>query len=53
MIADGNPFVVGQERLAGAEEFADVRRVVDGGVEVGIVSYLDWLGEAGLYGRNQ
>ena len=43
VIGDGHPFVVGQERIVGAEELADVRGVVDGGVEVGVVVNCDGL----------
>ncbi len=45
MVADGNVFVVGQERLVGTEELADAGGVVDGGVEVGVVGDVDGLGE--------
>ena len=47
MIADGNVFVVGQERLVGAEELADAGGVVDGGVEVGVVGDVDGFDERG------
>ena len=47
MIADGDVFVVGEERLVGAEELADAGGVVDGGVEVGVVGDVDWLEEGG------
>ncbi len=40
MIADGDVFVVGQERIVGTEELADARGVMDGGVEVGVVADL-------------
>ena len=53
MIADGNPFVVGQERLVGAEELADVCGVVDGSVEVGVVEDCDGFEEVGLRSWNQ
>ena len=51
MVADGDPFVVWEEWLVGAEELADVGGVVDGGVEVGVVSDGDWFEEAGFCGR--
>ncbi len=37
MIADGDVFVVGQERIVGTEETSNACGVVDGGVEVGVV----------------
>jgi hypothetical protein len=37
VVADGDPLVVGEEGLVGAEELADVGGVMDGGVEVGVV----------------
>ena len=43
MVADGDVFVVGEEWLVGAEELADARGVVDGGVEVGVVGDVDWV----------
>jgi len=43
MVADRDVFVVGEEGLVGAEELADAGGVVDGGVEVGVVRYVDWL----------
>ncbi len=50
MVADGDPFVVGQERLVGAEELSDVCCVVDGRVEVGVVSDGYWFDEVGVGG---
>jgi hypothetical protein len=47
VISDGDVFVVGEERLVGAEELADAGGVVDGGVEVGVVGDVDWLEERG------
>ncbi len=38
MIADGDPLVVGEQRVVGSEHGADVGGVVDGGVEVGVVA---------------
>ena len=38
MVADRHPLVVGQQRVVGPEQLADVRRVVDAGVEVGVVA---------------
>ena len=37
--ADGHPLVVGQQRVVRAEHAADVGRVMDGGVEVGVVAH--------------
>ncbi len=38
MVADRDVLVVGQQRVVGAEQAADVGRVVDAGVEVGVVA---------------
>ncbi len=38
MVADRDVLVVGQQRIVGAELAADVRRVVDARVEVGVVA---------------
>ena len=38
MIADRHPLVVRQQRRIGAEQLADVRRVIDRRVEVGVVA---------------
>ena len=38
MVADRHVFVVGQQRIVGAEQLADVGGVVDAGVEVGVVA---------------
>ena len=40
MVADGDIFIVGQQRIVGAEELADARGVVDGGVEVSVIADL-------------
>ena len=45
MVADGQVFVVGEERLVGAKELADASGVVDGGVEVGVVGDVDGSAE--------
>ncbi len=37
MIADGNVLVVGQQRIVGAEQFADIGGVMDADVEIGVV----------------
>ena len=49
VIADGDVFVVGQERIVGTEETANACGVVDGGVEVGVVGDVGGLddGRAG------
>jgi hypothetical protein len=47
VVADGDVFVVGKERLVGAEETAYPGGVVDGGVEVGVVGDVDGLEESG------
>jgi len=47
VVADGDVFVVGEERLIGAEETAYPGGVVDGGVEVGVVGDVDGLEEGG------
>src|SRR5579871_195913 len=41
VIADGNVFVIWQQRVIGAEHAADVGRVKDGGVEIGVVANVD------------
>lgn len=41
VVADGDVFVVGEERLVGAEDLAYAGGVVDGGVEVGVVGDVD------------
>jgi hypothetical protein len=46
VIADGNVFVVGEERLIGTKELADAGGVVDGGVEVGVVGDVDRSAES-------
>ena len=38
MVADRHIFVVGQQRVVGAEQLADVLRVLDADVEVGVVA---------------
>ena len=45
MVADRNVFVVGKKWLIGTEELADAGRVVDGGVEVGVVWDVDGSAE--------
>ena len=40
MVADGHPFVVGQQRVVGAEQLADGGGVVDAHIEVGVVADL-------------
>jgi hypothetical protein len=47
VVADGDVFVVGKERLVGAEETAYPGGVVDGGVEVGVVGDVDGLEQGG------
>ena len=47
MVADGDVFVVGEERLVGTEELTNADCVVDGGVEVGVVGDVDWFNESG------
>ena len=51
MVADGDVFVVGEERLVGTEELADAGSVVDGGVEVGVVGDVDGFDEGGAGDR--
>ncbi len=38
MIADRHIFIVGQQRIVGAEQAADIGRVMDAGVKVGVVA---------------
>ncbi len=38
VVADGHPLVIWQQRVVGAEEFAHGGRVMDAGVEVGVVT---------------
>ena len=45
VIADGDVFVVGKERIVGAEDAAYTGGVVDGGVEVGVVGDVGGLDE--------
>ena len=45
MIADRDVFVVGEQRVVGAEDFTDAASVVDAGVEVGVVADGDWESE--------
>jgi hypothetical protein len=45
VVADRNVFVVGKKRLIGTEELADTGRVVDRGIEVGVVGDVDWFDE--------
>ena len=47
MITDWDVHVVGQQRVFRAEETADARGVMDGGVEVGVVRWIDGLEEGG------
>lgn len=47
VVADGNMFVVGEERLFGTEELAHTGGVINGGVEVGVVGNMDGSGEGG------
>ena len=47
VIADGDVPVVWQERLVRTEETADAGGMVDGGVEVGVVGYVDGFEESG------
>src|SRR3954452_19625485 len=42
MIADRYIFVVGQQRLVGPELFADVVRVMDADIEVGVIADEAW-----------
>ena len=42
MIADRQPFVVRQERIVGAEQLADSGRMMDAGIEVGVVADRRW-----------
>ena len=47
VVADGDVFVVGEERSVGAIDFADAGSVVDGGVEVGVVGDEDGSAKGG------
>ena len=53
MISDRHPFVVGQHRIVWAKQRADVGRVVQRGIEVGIVADLRGQKELGLALQHQ
>ena len=41
MIANGDIFVVGQQWIVWAEQFADIRRMMNADVEIGVVADLE------------
>src|SRR5690242_5470681 len=53
VIADGHPLVVRHQRLVGAKQLADCSRVMDAGVEVGVVTDPAWDGVLGLRLRQE